>query len=258
MVISADGLTPLLTKFRDAGSWSDGELGLLKSLESRRRRFEAHHTIVHEGDPAIELFLIQEGWTCVHKVLSTGARQIIAFPLPGDVVGLSDIMAGRATGSLESLTEVVVSPIPTALVRDMLTLSTPVGRMLSRCLEQTNAITVEHLVNTGRRSALARTAHLFLEFASRLKLIGVSVDAGFELPINQTCIADALGMTPIHTNRILRQLREAHLMTLKSGVVEIHNWSALADVASFSADYLSIDPVGSRRPSGAQRTQQSY
>lgn len=246
----ADSSTPLLLKFRNAGSWTDVELSLLRSLEGRRRRFEAHQTIIHEGDPAPELFLIQEGWSCVYKVLPTGARQIISFPLPGDVVGLCDIMAGKATGSLESLTEVVASPIPTPLVREMLTSPTLVGRMLNRCLEQNNAMTVEHLVNTGRRSALARTAHLFLEFASRLKSIGVQVDTGFELPINQTCIADALGLTAIHVNRILRQLRESHLMTLKSGVVEIHNWNALVDVASFSSDYLSIGSFRPNRPSG--------
>lgn len=255
MLISADGVTPLLAQFRKAGSWTDAELALLKSLENRRRRFEAHHTIVHEGDPTAELFLVHEGWTCVHKVLSTGARQIINFPLPGDLVGLSDIMAGRWNGSLESLTEVVVSPIPTSVVKDMLMSPTSVSRMLSRCLEQSNAIVIEHLVNTGRRSALARTAHLFLEFASRLKLIGVSVEGGFELPINQTCIADALGLTPIHINRILRQLRESRLLTLKSGMAEIHNWDALAEIASFSADYLAIDPFGSERPSALPRTQ---
>lgn len=250
MVNTADSPTPLLLKFRNLGSWTDGELTLLKSLEGRRRRFEAHQTILHEGDPAVELFLIQEGWTCVHKVLPTGARQIIGFPLPGDVVGLSDIMAGRASGSLESLTEVVVSPIPTVVVRDMLVSPTSVGKMLIRCLELSNAITVEHLVNTGRRSALARTAHLLLEFASRLKLIGVPVEAGFELPINQTCIADALGLTAIHVNRVLRQLRETHLLTLKSGVVVIHNWEALAEIATFSADYLNVGALdASRLPS---------
>lgn len=244
---TADNLNPLLLKFRNTGSWTDGELSDLRSLEGRRRRFEAHQTLVHEGDRSAELFLIHQGWTCVHKVLSTGARQIISFPLPGDVVGLSDIMAGKASGSLESLTEVVVSAIPVTFVREMLTSQTPVGRMLSRSLELNNAITVEHLVNTGRRSALARTAHIFLEFAHRLKLLGVQVESGFDLPINQTCIADALGLTAIHVNRVLRQLREAHLLTLKSGVVEIHDWHGLAEIASFSSDYLNMDPFGTGR-----------
>ena len=100
------------------------------------------------------------------------------------------------------------------------------------------AMVVEHLVNIGRRSALVRTAHLLLELGLRLQLVGLGSDSGFVCPINQYLLADALGLTAIHVNRVLRQLRERGLVTFRDGHVEFHDLKGLRSLADYHSGYL--------------------
>ena len=92
---------------------------------------------------------------------------------------------------------------------------------------------VEHLVNIGRRSAIERTAHFFLELRERLGLVGLATDKEFTCPLNQYVLADALGLSAIHVNRVLRQLRERKLLTLRERKVIIHDPAALKRLAGF-------------------------
>jgi CRP-like cAMP-binding protein len=98
---------------------------------------------------------------------------------------------------------------------------------------------VEHLVNIGRRSALERTAHFFMELAERLNLIGLATETEFKCPLTQFVLADALGLTAIHVNRTLRQLRELNLLSLRRGTVTIHNLAGLRKLAGFQGGYLN-------------------
>ena len=97
---------------------------------------------------------------------------------------------------------------------------------------------VEHLVSIGRRSAIERTAHFFMELAERLSLVGLATEAEFKCPLSQYVLADALGQTPIHINRVLRQLREQELLTLRKGSVRIHDLNRLRKLAGFQGGYL--------------------
>jgi CRP-like cAMP-binding protein len=97
---------------------------------------------------------------------------------------------------------------------------------------------VEHLVSVGRRSALVRTAHLPLELGLRLQLVGLGSESGFVCPLNQDLLADALGLTAIHVNRVLRQLRERGLATFREGRVEFHDLAGLHHLAQFHSGYL--------------------
>jgi len=103
------------------------------------------------------------------------------------------------------------------------------------------AIVVEHLVNLGRRNALERVAHFLIEFGERLQVVGLATDRGYECPFTQDDLADALGLSAIHINRILRQLRERQLLTLSHGSLQIHDLPGLAAVAQFSDQYLDQD-----------------
>jgi CRP-like cAMP-binding protein len=98
---------------------------------------------------------------------------------------------------------------------------------------------VEHLVNIGRRSSLERTAHFFMELAERLNLIGHATETEFKCPLSQFVLADALGLTAIHVNRTLRQLRERKLLSVRKGTVIIHDLAALRKVAGFQGGYLN-------------------
>lgn len=101
------------------------------------------------------------------------------------------------------------------------------------------AMVVEHLVNIGRRSAIERTAHFFMELAERLSLIGLATEAEFKCPLSQFVLADALGLTAIHVNRVLRQLREQNLLIVRKGSVRIHNLNRLRELAGYQGGYLN-------------------
>lgn len=103
------------------------------------------------------------------------------------------------------------------------------------------AMVVEHLVGIGRRDARERTAHFLLELAARLKLVGMATTAGFACPLSQYMLADALGLSAVHVNRILRELREAGLVTFQHGQVVIHDFDGLVTLADFNLHYLDHD-----------------
>ena len=113
------------------------------------------------------------------------------------------------------------------------------GAALLWAASRDEAMVVEHLVNIGRRSALERTAHFFMELAERLSLVGLATEAEFQCPLSQSVLADALGLTGIHVNRVLRQLREQKLLTMKQRTVHIHDLSGLRKLAGFQGGYLN-------------------
>ena len=113
------------------------------------------------------------------------------------------------------------------------------GAALLWAASRDEAMVVEHLVSVGRRSAIERTAHFFMELAERLTLIGQASETEFHCPLSQLVLADALGLTAIHVNRVLRQLREQGLLTVRRGRVEIHDLGGLRKLSGFQGGYLN-------------------
>ena len=113
------------------------------------------------------------------------------------------------------------------------------GVALMWAASRDEAMVVEHLVSIGRRSALERTAHFFMELAERLSLIGQASETEFECPLSQFVIADALGLTAIHVNRVLRQLREKGLLAIHKKTVKIDDLAGLRKLAGFQGGYLN-------------------
>jgi CRP-like cAMP-binding protein len=103
------------------------------------------------------------------------------------------------------------------------------------------AMVVEHLVGIGRRDAKERTAHFLLELGARLKLVGLGSISGYDCPLSQYLLSDALGMSAVHVNRVLRELREDGLVTFQQGRVEIHDLAGLLKLADFDMAYLDHD-----------------
>jgi CRP-like cAMP-binding protein len=159
-------------------------------------------------------------------------------------VGLRTILLRTAAHSFSALTDAVVSPVEGA---DILQCVTEFPRLAAAFLwaaSRDEAMVVEHLVNVGRRNGIERTAHFFMELADRLNLVGlakaqVANTQGFDCRLTQFELADALGLTAIHVNRVLRQLREQGLVTLHKGVVMIHDLNRLRKLSGFRGGYLN-------------------
>ena len=212
---------------------SAAEMSCLANLQSAPVRVQSGKELVHEGQSGHKAYILQAGWACSFKLLPGGGRQIIGFPVPGDCIGLRSVLLRTSDHSFSALTDAIVSSVE---AEQMMRLFNDFPRLAAAILWATSrdeAMIVEHLVSIGRRSAIERTAHFFLELSERLHLVGLATNNEFRCPLNQYVLADALGLSAIHVNRVLRQLREKQLLTLKAGKVVIHDVAALGQLAGF-------------------------
>jgi CRP-like cAMP-binding protein len=215
------------------------ELNCLAELQSIAVKVKRGEQLTQEGQTGHKAFVLQSGWACSFKDLQNGTRQIISFPIAGDCVGLRSVLLKTADHSFSALTDAVVSPLKGAHLMKCVTEFPRLGAALLWAASRDEAMVVEHLANIGRRTAIERTAHFFMELAERLSLVGLATEARFECPLSQFVLGDALGLTPIHVNRVLRQLREKKLLTLKKGEVHIHDLNGLRKLGGFQGGYLN-------------------
>jgi CRP-like cAMP-binding protein len=217
------------------------EVTALERLHSRRKVFPAGRDMIHQGQTNHAAYILASGWVCSYKNLADGTRQIVDFQIPGDFLGLRSVLFRTADHNVEPVTKVEASEV---LAEDLLDTFSKTPRLATAVLwaaSRDEAMVVEHLVGIGRRDAKERTAHFLLELGARLKLVDLGSTAGYACPLSQYLLADALGLSAVHVNRILRELREADLVTFQNGHVEIHDIDGLARLADFDKSYLDHD-----------------
>lgn len=220
---------------------SDAELLVIDGLHRRRRNFAAGRDLVMQGQTHQAAYILAEGWVCSYKLLSDGTRQIVDFQIPGDFLGLRSVLLHTADHNIEPVTPVEASEV---LESDLLQAFSATPRLAMAVLwaaSRDEAMVVEHLVGIGRRNATERTAHFLLELSARLILVGRGTREGFACPLSQYHLADVLGLSAVHVNRVLRELREKNLLTFQKGKVIIHDFQALANLAEFDSAYLDQD-----------------
>lgn len=210
----------------------------LEELLAHSSSAEPGRDIVVDGEAIDYGYVFERGWGCRYKLVEDGRRQILNFVLPGDYVGASGRLVQAADHSIAALTRAELIAFPSAALAEL-------GERLPRlraAFEWSNrrdlAMLQERIVDIGRRSAYERMAHLILELHQRLALVGLADDDGFDLPLTQEMLADALGLTVVHVNRTLRRLRESGTVTIAAGRVTIVDRGALVDIADFDGGYL--------------------
>lgn len=211
---------------------------ILADLQSVRHTVNKRKGLVHESQNAPVAYILHEGWMCSYKRSPDGGRQVIHFRLPSDFVGLKGLFLRTSDRDIEALTDAVVSEISKSQVITAMQRSQGFTEAILWNLARDEAIVAQHLVNLGRSSALVRTAHFLLELGFRLQEVGKGTSTGYECPLSQQLLADALGITSIHLNRVLRYLREKELLTFSGGMVEFLNVSLLTRLTGFDPSYL--------------------
>jgi CRP-like cAMP-binding protein len=218
---------------------SRDELKCLADMQRNPFKMKRGTQLTQEGQTGHKAFVLQAGWACSYKLLPDGGRQIISFPIAGDIVGLRSVLLRTADHSFSALTDSVVSAVEGVHILKCVTDFPRLGAALLWAASRDEAMVVEHLVNIGRRTALERTAHFFMELAERMTLNGNATETEFACPLSQFVLADALGLTSIHVNRVLRQLRERKLLTLRKGTAVILDLAGLRKLAGFQGGYLN-------------------
>lgn len=230
--------SPLTRKLSAFVALSGRELAVLERLHQRRKNFVAGRDLVHQGQSEQSAYILSAGWVCSYKIQSDGSRQIVDFQIPGDFLGLRSVLLRISDHSLEPIVDIQAAEV---LAGDLLEAFAQTPRLAAAILwaaSRDEAMVVEHLVDVGRRDAAARMAHFLLELGSRLALVGMGSKEGYDCPLTQYHLADALGLSAVHVNRVLRHLRESGLATFRNGHVTFDDYDRLLELAAYDPAYL--------------------
>lgn len=190
--------------------------GVIADCSTGDKEVRAGRDIIRLGEPCGIIYTLLAGWAFLYSLLEDGRRQILQFALPGAILGVDLLNGGQATYGIEALTEVTVSMLPHKAVEPLTRDHPELGLLLAELASRDRNLSYEHLTSLGRRSARERVAHLLLELfiRSHAQWPGHRIEE-MHLPLTQEHIGDATGLTGVHVNRILRDLRN-------DGIVEFH------------------------------------
>jgi CRP-like cAMP-binding protein len=234
----------LLLKLRARDEISAAEAEALLGAVAEEVEHPADRTFIREGQELDSSTLLVEGLVCRYKDLRDGSRQITALHMAGDFVDLHSFTLKRLDHNIMALTPCRVALFSHARLREITETLPHLTRMLWFSTTLDAAIQREWELSLGRRTALAKAAHLFCELRVRLGLVGLATETGYSLSLTQAELGECLGLTAVHVNRTLRELRERGLMEFRGRQVRISDPAGLARVAEFKEDYLYLD----RRP----------
>ena len=232
---------PLIRKLEQFTWLSADDQRLLERLTWEHvRRIGPREDIVCEGDAPGEIHLILSGWACRSKHLEDGRGAILAFLLPGDLCALDSLLLRPLDHSVSALTAVSVAGIPRTQFDDLMLHHARIAQALWGQMLIDAAIQREWTLNLSQRTAYERLCHLLCELFLRLRTVGLTQGPSCELPITQAKLAEATGLTLVHLNRMLQDLRAANLVVLKSKTLTIPNLEALMSAALFNPAYLHL------------------
>jgi CRP-like cAMP-binding protein len=219
------------------------ELGAINSIKREHVALKAGTEIVHAGDESPEIYTLYSGWAFRFKTLPDGRRQILNFLLPGDLVGLQAAMFAAAQYGVEALTDVELCLLPRrkvwSLFDEMPGLAFDVAWLGSR----EEGYVDDNLTSTGRRTAAEGIAALIVSLYKRAKALGLVENETFDFPLTQQHIADALGMSLVHTNKTLARLRRLGMYSRTNGSMTLANPRVLQRIAQHFDEEIPMRPL---------------
>ncbi|MEC5399098.1 Crp/Fnr family transcriptional regulator [Uliginosibacterium sp. H1] len=211
------------------------EAAFIQAFRKRELHVEAGGTVVREAASNDDLYTLRSGWAFRYRTLSDGRRQILNFLLPGDFTGLQQEVAGNTPYGVEALTDAELCVFPRSRLWDLYSRFPSLGYDLTWLSAHQELIVDENLVSVGRRTALERVAMLLVHLYKRSEVLGLVDQRGMHLPVTQQHIADALGLSLVHTNRTLRRLASAGLYELDNGHLRLGDLTRMQRIAEYNA-----------------------
>ena len=245
-------LDRLVRKLGSRGELTSTDRQSILDLPHATRTYNATAYVVREGEPPREFCtFLERGYAFRQKITADGERQIVSLHLPGDFIDLQNLFLNISDHSVQALTEAGVVEVNRSALQELALARPNVGRALWVDALIDASIYREWIMNLGRRSARVRMAHLLCEFGLRLKEAGLSSEAGFELPMTQEQLADALGLTSVHVNRTLKSLEADGVVVRKKRYVSFESWDRIKAVGDFNALYLHLDQANPMQQNSA-------
>lgn len=216
------------------------ERDALARLPMQVAEFDARQDVVLEHDRPKRSFAVLSGLAATYKTTQDGRRQVVAYHVPGDVPDFQSLHLEVLDFSIGAVTNLRVGFVQHDALREMFSAHPRLGDAFWRTTLIEGAMSREWMLNNGRRESFSRMAHLFCELMLRMEVVGLAANRSCPLPLTQYELGDALGISSVHVNRILKELRERGMITLSGGRLTIHDWGALKKAGEFDPTYLHL------------------
>jgi CRP-like cAMP-binding protein len=234
---------PFLLRLGQATNLNAAETAELVNARWMTRQIPAKSYVARTGDDGCVYQIVLTGWAVQYQILRNGARQITRLLLPGDMFCLQPSNASSTSEEVTTVNACTIAQIAQQDLCRAITSFPLLGEAMRRYAAMENAILANWVVNVGRRDAMQRIGHLICEVRHRLAIIEPEVSDTMFFPLTQDDLADMLGLTPVHINRKLQQMRQEGLIALKSRRLTILDRNRLEQIAGFNSDYLGAAPL---------------
>lgn len=231
---------PIIRKLESIITLSDDEKAAVSSLPVQVTEISRGQDVVREGDRPTRSFALLSGFTCNFKVTGTGNRQIAAFHIPGDMPDLQSLHLPVLDFSIATLSLCKVAFIQHEALNNLCEQHSRIGRVLWREALVEASVGREWTMNIGQRPGASRIAHVLCELLTRMRAVGLAEGSSCAFPMTQADLGDVTGISPVHVNRCLQELRAAALIKLDDGKLDVLDWERLKAKADFEAAYLHL------------------
>jgi CRP-like cAMP-binding protein len=211
--------------------FSEQELSFVRTLKTDEIHIPAGTTFLRQGARSEQLYTVLKGWGFRYKMLDDGRRQILNFALPADLIGLQGSLMEEMEHSVEALTDISLCVFPRAKVWALYSNVPSLAFDITWLAARSEQLGDEHLLSVGQRTALERTACVLLTLFVRASEVGLTKGNTIQFPFTQQHLADALGMSLVHTNKTLKRLYAANVIRWKGRLFELLDRAKLADIA---------------------------
>jgi CRP-like cAMP-binding protein len=232
---------PLVAKLLQFAPLSDGDVSVLEAMCRREERFRARTNLVVEGEAPPSAFVVTRGIASRYRVMPDGRRQILTILIPGDFFNLHGFLLKEMDHSVATIGPTRIAAIGRETVREIVLNHPRIGAALWWSAMQEQAMLRERIVALGRRSARGRLAYFLCELVWRQRAIGMAEDHAIRLPFTQTDLADMLGLTSVHINRVLQGFRREELITLERQWLVLRDIARLQAISGLTPDYLKLN-----------------
>jgi CRP-like cAMP-binding protein len=233
----------LIRKLESVSRLDRRDTDALASLPLRTRSVEAGVDVIAQGAVPTECCFVIDGWMCRYATTGDGGRQIVSFHIPGDLPDRDSLHLPHLDHAIGSISAARLAFIPHVALAPLLSDHPNIAVALWRDAVVDAGVFRQWLTSVGRRTAKQRLAHLVCEMFTRMEGLGLADGDHFAFPVTQAQLGDALGLSSVHINRTLQDLRTDGLISWKASIVTIHDEGNLRSVADFDPAYLELKPM---------------
>ncbi|XKH59499.1 Crp/Fnr family transcriptional regulator [Halomonas sediminis] len=231
----------LVNKLQNFQEHTSEEVKVLEDAVVKEKFFARGEDIIRQGESPKYVYLVMEGWVSRFRNNHAGKKQVLNYQLPGDFCNLHTTLANKIDHTISALVPSKIGFIPHHEIYNIYENHPHLAQSLNWTSLIDVSILQEWLVNLGLRSSEQRLAHLLCELLIRARAAGLTEDHLFELPLTQAQLGEAIGITQVHTNRVMQRLLKEGLITFKCKKFHIIDWKGMKECADFDGLYLHLE-----------------